>query len=62
MTPDALFRVASSVALAGWFRIWALVPCLLLTFLFGPAGLLLYLVVRAGARSARPQRSDLAAG
>ena len=27
---------------------WLLLPCLLLTFLFGPAGLLLYLGVRTG--------------
>ena len=29
---------------------WVLVPCLLLTFLFGPSGLLLYLVLRAALR------------
>ncbi len=30
--------------------VWALVPCLLLTFLFGPAGLLAYFAIRS-ARS-----------
>lgn len=25
---------------------WVLVPCLLLTFMFGPAGLLLYIIIR----------------
>jgi hypothetical protein len=28
---------------------WLVIPCLLLTFTFGPAGLLLYLLIRAGA-------------
>lgn len=31
-------------------RHWLVVPCLLLTFLFGPVGLLAYLVVRVGLR------------
>lgn len=30
---------------------WRLIPCLLLTFLFGPVGLLLYAVVRRSATS-----------
>ena len=33
---------------------WALLPCLVLTFLAGPVGLLLYLAVRTGRRG-RPQ-------
>ncbi|MEZ5288355.1 MAG: ABA4-like family protein [Vicinamibacterales bacterium] len=32
---------------------WMVVPCLLLTFLFGPAGWMLYLGVRASRGSAR---------
>lgn len=39
---------------------WALVPCLVLTFLAGPAGLLLYLAVRAFVRG-RPAQADAAA-
>jgi hypothetical protein len=39
-------RDAQRLAISHWF----VVPCLLLTFLFGPAGLLLYLLIRAGAR------------
>jgi hypothetical protein len=31
-----------------------IVPALILTFLFGPAGFLLFLVIRAVARQARP--------
>jgi hypothetical protein len=31
-------------------RHWLLVPCLLLTLFAGPAGLLLYLLLAAGAR------------
>ncbi len=31
-------------------RHWLVVPCLVLTFLFGPAGLLLYLAIRAGSK------------
>lgn len=31
-------------------RHWIVVPCLVLTFLFGPVGLALYLLVRAGMR------------
>jgi hypothetical protein len=29
---------------------WLVVPCLVLTFLFGPIGLALYLLLRAGLR------------
>jgi hypothetical protein len=31
---------------------WLVAPCLLLTFIFGPAGWLAYYAVRAGARPA----------
>ena len=37
---------------AGRLAAWWLVPCLALTFLFGPAGWLLYLLTRAGMRRA----------
>jgi hypothetical protein len=30
--------------------VWALLPCLVLTFLFGPAGLLLYFLARSARR------------
>lgn len=34
---------------------WVLVPCLFVTFMFGPAGWLLYMIVRtAASRDARP--------
>jgi hypothetical protein len=36
---------------------WLVLPCLLLTFLFGPAGWLLYLTLRL-AHAATPHRSD----
>jgi hypothetical protein len=41
---------------------WQLLPCLLLTFLFGPAGWLLYVALRLGhgATSQRAQESHLA--
>ena len=40
-------------------RHWIVVPCLVLTFLFGPAGWLLYLVVRSrNGRSARSYRAE----
>jgi hypothetical protein len=32
---------------------WRVIPCLLLTFLFGPAGWLLYLALRSARRSAK---------
>lgn len=35
-------------------RHWALLPCLALTFLFGPAGWLLYLAVRSVSRRSHP--------
>jgi hypothetical protein len=35
---------------------WLVVPCLFLTFMFGPAGWLAYLAVRT-ARSGRPDRA-----
>lgn len=44
---------------------WMVVPCLLLTFLFGPAGWLLFRMVRSIRRTARPRlptRPPLAEG
>ena len=38
---------------------WALLPCLVLTFLAGPVGLLVYLCVRAIARRQTPQVAAL---
>lgn len=35
---------------------WLVAPCLALTFLFGPVGLLLYLALRRGRFAARPPR------
>jgi hypothetical protein len=48
MTPEALFSLASSAVLPAWLGLPHLlvVPCLLLTFLFGPIGLLLHFVLR----------------
>ena len=40
-------RDAIARRIAGW-KALLLIPCLALTFLFGPAGLLLYLVLRLG--------------
>lgn len=58
MSPEQIFSIANTVALLGWAMLIAgwrwngvpfllVVPCLALTFLFGPAGLLLYFAVRA---------------
>lgn len=37
---------------------WWLLPCLVLTFLFGPAGWLLYLLARTAMRARSPQKGD----
>jgi ABA DEFICIENT 4-like len=38
---------------------WLLIPCLLLTFLFGPVGLLTYFALRAAANAWRPSGNSV---
>jgi hypothetical protein len=53
MTPDQIFPVANLAARdarALGIPHWLVLPCLALAFLFGPAGWLLYAVVRGVRR------------
>ena len=46
MTAEQLFSILNLMTMAAWLPPMFIVPALVLTFLLGPAGLLLYLTIR----------------
>lgn len=66
MTAEQLFSILNMAAIAAWLPLvfiprLLVVPILLLTFLFGPGGLLLYIAIRSFVRERAGSVEDAAA-